>query len=173
MAAPPPSQQLKRSSSAEVTPSNSPEEDSKIEAANILASLLPTRSEPEASPISVPPPAVMPPPPLSNQYVPVTALTNALGAELEGAERAAAGQGGEAPPKKKRTNYQKTNIRSCSVEGCTYKGRSDTMKAHKAAVHGIAIVWNKNDGKERNKRGHIIRRCEFKGCDYKTSVTTR
>mmetsp|Transcript_13680 Transcript_13680/g.27248 ORF Transcript_13680/g.27248 Transcript_13680/m.27248 type:complete len:163 (+) Transcript_13680:723-1211(+) len=46
------------------------------------------------------------------------------------------------------------------------------MKAHKAAVHGIAIVWNKNDGKERNKWGHIIRRCEFKGCDYKTSVTT-
>ena len=152
--------QLTRSASAEVTPMNSPDDVNKLEAANILASLLPTRSEPAASPISPPPPAlaaaIHP-----DQYVPVTALTNALGFELSNAQH---DQGQSSFGKRKRTNYQKTNIRSCSVEGCTYKGRSDTMKAHKAAVHGIKAVWSKNDGKERNKRGHLIMMCAFKGC---------
>ena len=60
----------------------------------------------------------------------------------------------------------------CGIDGCTYKvGNTGHMKKHKASKHGIEAVWNTDDGKERDKRGQIIRVCGIDGCTFKTGHT--
>mmetsp|Transcript_14079 Transcript_14079/g.28750 ORF Transcript_14079/g.28750 Transcript_14079/m.28750 type:complete len:129 (+) Transcript_14079:231-617(+) len=34
------------------------------------------------------------------------------------------------------------------------------------------VVWKNDDGKERDKRGQIIKVCGIDGCTYKTGITT-
>ena len=43
-------------------------------------------------------------------------------------------------------------IRTCGIAGCQYRGRADHVKAHKAAKHGIDVIWFP---------------CDQDGCEYK------
>ena len=75
-------------------------------------------------------------------------------------------------------------IRTCGIAGCQYRGRSTDMKNHKAAKHGIDVVWFScdQDGCDyKAKRADVLKqhkqhvhdidvrwhRCDQDGCDYK------
>ena len=61
----------------------------------------------------------------------------------------------------------------CGIDGCTYKtGNTGHMKRHKGAKHNVVQVW-KDDGKERDKQGQVLRACGIGGCTYRTGHTTR
>jgi len=76
-------------------------------------------------------------------------------------------------------------IRTCGIAGCQYRGRADHMKNHKAAKHGIDVVWfscdqvgcdykakQASDLKQHKQNVHSIDvrwlHCSSDGCKYKT-----
>ncbi|GMH89722.1 hypothetical protein TrST_g9846 [Triparma strigata] len=78
-------------------------------------------------------------------------------------------------------------IRTCGIAGCQYRGRSSYMKTHKAAKHGIDVVWfscdqdrceykakEAGDLKRHKQMIHDIdvrwHHCDQDGCDYKAKT---
>ena len=76
-------------------------------------------------------------------------------------------------------------VRTCGIVGCQYRGGSSNMKAHKAARHGIDVVWFSCDqdgcnfkakradhlkGHKQNVHDIDVRwhHCDKVGCAYKT-----
>ncbi|GMH98791.1 hypothetical protein TrVE_jg8870 [Triparma verrucosa] len=43
-------------------------------------------------------------------------------------------------------------VRTCGIAGCQYRGRSSYIKTHKAAKHGIDVVWSIKTGATTRQR---------------------